>query len=88
LRRTKGRFRFRFVTTGDTRQEMVHTLVSKAGIDNVQDAQQVLQQNNWDLELCLQQRLRLKKEVSSSPFYSSFHLAPHTWALIPITNTL
>ncbi len=41
-------------TTGDTRQEMVHTLMSKAGIDNVQAAQQYLQENNWDLELCLQ----------------------------------
>jgi len=72
---------------GDKRQEMVHTLMSKAGIDNVQDAQQFLEQNNWDLELCLQ-RLRLKKEVSSSSFYSSFHNAPHTSALIQITRTL
>ena len=71
----------------NTRQQMVHTLMSKAGIDNVQDAQQFLEQNNWDLELCLQ-RLRLKKEVSSSSFYSSFHNAPHTSALIQITRTL
>ena len=76
-----------YPTTSDTCQEMVHTLMSKAGIDNVQDAQQFLEQNNWDLDVCLQ-RLRLKKEVSSSSFYSSFHNAPHTSALIQITRTL
>jgi hypothetical protein len=74
-------------SAANTRQEMVRTLMSKAGMDKVQDAELFLDQNNWDLELCLQ-RLRLKKEVSSSSFYSSFHLAPHTWALIPITRTL
>ena len=41
-------------TTGDTHQEMLHMLMSKAGIDNVQAAQQYLQENNWDLELSLQ----------------------------------
>jgi hypothetical protein len=42
------------VSAANTRQEMVHTLMSKAGMDNPQDAERFLQQNNWDLELCLQ----------------------------------
>jgi hypothetical protein len=33
---------------------MVHMLMSKAGMDKAQDAELFLQQNNWDLELCLQ----------------------------------
>jgi hypothetical protein len=42
------------VFAANTLQEMVHTLMSKAGMDIVQDAQRFLQQKNWDLELCLQ----------------------------------
>jgi hypothetical protein len=41
------------VSAANTRQEMVHTLMSKAGM-NAQDAELFLQQNNWDLGLCLQ----------------------------------
>jgi hypothetical protein len=50
------------------RQEMVHTLMSKAGIDNVQYAQVLLQENNWDFEACVQAyKVKKEKEASCTP---------------------